>query len=229
MCASLCVCLPDISLSLAASHCPLPSSSKPKAPGKDRRAFGTRSHMNFSFTSLRQLSLSLALSLYHRQVLSPAQTAIAHLVLIRGGGGKHKSTRACIHTFTFAQTSHVACRQSKQLLDDSSLVFRWFFLFVCLFAYLFIWFRVFLFLLLSLLLLWVADAGYAETGQRRAEESLLQRRAAGENTHWNCARRYKGEQKRALCCTASAHIQPGRTKSYKSVICGGVFYSYVYG
>lgn len=65
---------------------PLPSSLRPRAPGKHRRAFGTCNRMNFSFTRLRQLSPPLSSSPFspfcHWRALSPARAALAHLLLL---------------------------------------------------------------------------------------------------------------------------------------------------
>lgn len=74
---------------------PLPSSLKLRTPGKDRRAFGTRSRMNFSFTFLRQLSPPLYFSL---ALTGPLPLSLASIVsrsvydsTPTSRGSKHKS------------------------------------------------------------------------------------------------------------------------------------------
>lgn len=180
----------------------LPSSLEPKGSWQRQKGFGTHSHMNFSFTSTSQLSppllsspslLSLAHSLHHWQVLSAAQAAIVHLVW-EGQVNKKKQVskqwdagaHSHAHTHSFVQQQHVAYRQSKQLLDCST----W----VCLFACLFF---QFFFFFIAILLLRVPEAGEAEKGQGRAEESLLQR-TTGANSRCCCRRWRRGERSVAL-------------------------------
>lgn len=129
--------------------CPLPCPSlntpqSRKAPGKDRGAFGTRSHMNFSFTSASQLSPPL-LSLFAITsvlLLSPTSIVCRSGCDSAPGTGRASKQKEQAsnhwgaggraggheHTHISSAAACSACRHSKQLLDCST----W----VCLSAYL---------------------------------------------------------------------------------------------
>lgn len=101
----VCACVCCVWVCLCAYHLigtakpPLPSSLKLRTPGKDTRAFGTCSRMNFSFTCLCQLSpLFLSLYLGLTRLLPLSLTSIVSCSVSNStpgtcasGEGKHKS------------------------------------------------------------------------------------------------------------------------------------------